>query len=109
MRLGIRVEILSFDPITDNNLVFGLLILQDLLQDPDFLTSRHIDLKEEGFLGFRIAHEQTRLYFEIWLERVPDHWMSRELYPDHWMNRYHLLLSTTSQEETVSLRTSPPT
>ena len=83
MHLGLRVELLSYDPITANNLLFALHLLQNLLLDPDFLTSRHISLKEEGFLGFRIAHEGTRLYFEIWLERVPDHWMSRELYPVH--------------------------
>ena len=78
MRIGLRVDLTCFDFLTDSNLVFALLVLQDILQDANFLTSRNLELKEEGFLGFRVVHQETEIFFEIWMERVPDH---RELYP----------------------------
>ena len=83
MRLGLRVDLWSFDFLTDSNLVFALLLLQDILQDTDLLTSRNLELKEERFLGFRIEHQETEIFIEIWMERVPEH---RELFPNRtWL------------------------
>ena len=58
--------------LTDSNIVLGLLVLDRLLRDEEFLSLRNQELKEEGFLGFRVEHQGTNLFFEVWLEEVSE-------------------------------------
>ena len=82
MRVALRIDLICFDFLTDRNLVFALLVLQSILQDVDLLSHRNIELKEEGFLAFRVIHQDTEIFFEIWTEEVPDQgFLLGELFP----------------------------
>ena len=51
--LAIWVDLIGV--LTDNNILFGLLLLFRLLQDEHFLSLRNSELKEEGFVGYRVG------------------------------------------------------
>ena len=70
MLLAIRVDLIG--ELTDNNILFSLLLLYRLLHNEDFLSLRNCELKEEGFVGYRVEHQGSALFFEIWVEEVPE-------------------------------------
>jgi hypothetical protein len=67
--------------LSDSNIVFGLLVLDRLLRDGEFLSLRNQELKEEGFVGFIVEHQGTNLFFEICLEEVTESRVSSLLEP----------------------------
>ena len=87
MRVALSIDLICFDFLTDRNIVFALLVLQSVLQDIDLLSLRNIELKEEGFMGFRVIHQGSELFFEVWTEEVPDQgFLLGELFPlRYWL------------------------